>query len=149
MTKLPAGITTISGHSAQSLIIVPETVFDSTFLLCGLSRFVPLSSGKKPGPVILICAHAPCAKQEQSSSVAKERLREFKIKGGKDTKIQGVKRVLARRNPMLLSRLRGLNLLRLAERELAGSPLQEPPRSTRTLPLQSVIQALPSIVTPA
>jgi len=41
--------------------------------------------------------------------------------------------VLAKRNPLLLFRLSGLFLLRLAERKFAGLLFQEPPRSTRFL----------------
>ena len=39
--------------------------------------------------------------------------------------------VLAKRKPLLLLRLSGVFLLRLAERKLAGTLPQLPPRSTR------------------
>ena len=41
--------------------------------------------------------------------------------------------VLARRKPLLLLRLSGVFLLRLAERRFVGLLFQEPPRSTRFL----------------
>ena len=78
--------------------------------------------------MIFICAHAPCARPVQCSSIAIVWMREFKIKGGKDAKIQGV---LAKRNPMLPYRLSDMTPPRLAERNLAGLLLQEPPRITR------------------
>ena len=40
--------------------------------------------------------------------------------------------VLARRKPMLLLRLDGVFLLRLAERRLSGLLFHEPPRRTRS-----------------
>ena len=48
-----------------------------------------------------------------------------------DTALAGV--VLARRKPLLLLRLSGVFLLRLAERRFVGLLFQEPPRSTRFL----------------
>jgi hypothetical protein len=61
------------------LITAPAAKFWEAFPPCGASKFVPFSSGKKPGPVKKNCAPTLCTKDADSSKTAMERTKWFTV----------------------------------------------------------------------
>ena len=86
MRKLPPGSTTISGHSAQSLNMVPSAICgcEANLAACWSSRLVPFSSGINPLPD-MTCAPAACTNRA-ANKTAIERIKVFKISRVKVTK---------------------------------------------------------------